>query len=250
MGIPSSLYLGLFWPLFIGKILRGGPCRVVFWIKLLTMSNLSHSSSFTYCCYFYFYYYDILWFVAFCLCYENTSSPSALMLFIVLLPFRSSVLSLSITSFLTHDWLSSHRVCTISEQHFAGRLWPRGRFTKSAKVWAPGLKRPEIWTSSGGSGAGNWPFWQCEVCDQNGTKHGNGGIASKCLLFFFGLNHVLISNNLTWFGMSSHHFFLLGGFMVLFTHSSRWFIHELNIFWMGWTQQDPTSVTDNWVIDT
>ena len=68
----------------------------------------------------------------------------------------------------------------------------------SAKVWAPGLKRPEIWTSSGGSGAGNWPFWQCEVCDQNGTKHGNGGIASKCLLFFSGLNHVLISNNLIW----------------------------------------------------
>ena len=147
MGIPSSLYLGLFWPLFIGKILRGGPCLVVFWIKLLTMSNLSHSSSFTHCCYFYFYYYD---FVAFCLCYENTSSPSALMLFIVLLPFRSSVLSLSITSLVLDPWLviivyhSYHFQCgthppyhplessapSPSHQHFAGRLWqPRGRFT-------------------------------------------------------------------------------------------------------------------------
>lgn len=72
------------------------------------------------------------------------------MLFIVLLPFRSSVLSLSITSLVLDPWLviivyhSYHFQCgthppyhplessapSPSHQHFAGRLWqPRGRFT-------------------------------------------------------------------------------------------------------------------------
>ena len=67
-----------------------------------------------------------------------------------------------------------------------------------------------------------WPFWQCEVCDpQNGTKHGNGGIATKCPSFFFRVKSCSYFKQLDLIWNVKPSFFLLGGFMVLFTHSSR-----------------------------